>query len=141
MSQPTERQESNSPEDSEREEQQAPGQFRFLTFTNITQATSRDTRRRVRSHAMHRVQRSLRERRENERKVVLDISSLMQSGDSQTSMQQNQSTELVQSYLHALSDPRDLGSGRSDPFRQYPIEMDVRKRELFDHRKHLSHCQ
>ncbi|KAH8803671.1 hypothetical protein F5884DRAFT_511447 [Xylogone sp. PMI_703] len=109
-------------------------EFQFLTFTNLSQTAHPETRRRVRSHAMHRVQRSLRARRqERNETIVLNISPLMEaSSSSQQSLQgQELGTSLVS--LRSTPHPSDLGSGRSDPFKQYPIDMDLRTHELFDH--------
>ena len=99
--------------------------LQFLTFTHVNQTTDPKTKRKVRSHVMHRVQQRLRsgKRKGN---IVLDISSL------------SQPDEGPSNYVPAslpFPGPGTLGSGRSDPFKPYPIEMDVRTHELYDHRK------
>ena len=89
-------------------------EFQFLHFTDPNHAKSAETRRKVRSHAQHRVQQSLRNEsgkvRGKSKQVVLDSSVLI-----------------------GFPHPSDLGAGRSDPFRRYPIAMDTRAHELYDH--------
>jgi hypothetical protein len=107
-----------------------PPDLQFLTFTDFNQTTDPETKKKVRSHVMHRVQRNLRsERRKGKAgEIVLDISSLSQAhaGPSQ---------DPANSMLGPLVAPHPcgLGAGRSDPFTQYPIDMDLRTHELFDH--------
>jgi hypothetical protein len=104
----------------------------FITFTDINQTTHPETKKRVRSHVMHRVQQSLRsgKGKEKEREIVLDLSSLPQANT-------GPSCGLSNSVLaHAgMPHPYDLGAGRADPFVKYPINMDIRTHELFDHCK------
>ncbi|RFU24393.1 hypothetical protein B7463_g11947, partial [Scytalidium lignicola] len=118
-----------------KDKQSAEGDFQFLTFTDFSQTTHPETKRRIRSHAMHRVQRSLRAKRQEKNvKFILDVSPLMDIGSSsQSSAQQRQDYGMALSHFHATPHPSDLGSGRVDPFKQYPIDMDLRMHELFDH--------
>jgi hypothetical protein len=103
-----------------------PAGLQFLTFTHVDQITDPETKRKVRSHVMHGVQQKLRGGKGNEKgkgieDVVLDISSLSE-------------THLGPSdYHHGLSYPGSLGSGQSDPFKQYPVAMNIRSHELYDH--------
>lgn len=89
--------------------------LQFVTFTNFNQTTTAETKRRVRSHAQRRVQEKKRqEKREDTEKDI----SLLSNADA----------------LRSLSiRPCRLGSGRSNPFASYPIEMNLRAHELFDH--------
>jgi hypothetical protein len=81
---------------------------------------------------MHRVQWKARSEKRKERKglVVLDISSLSQADA-------GLSRDPANSMLGPPIVPHlcGLGAGRSDPFARYPIDMDVRTHELFDHCK------
>ena len=108
-----------------------PAGLQFLTFTHVNQTTDPETKRKVRSHVMHGVQQKLRSEKGREKgkekgKFVLDISLLSQP-DRGTSTH-----ELAPPILLHLG---TLGAGRSDPFKQYPIAMDVRTHELYDHCK------
>ena len=125
------------PIDSKAEEEEVtqppnPPDLQFLTFTDFNQTTDPETKKKVRSHVMHRVQRNMRSRKEKEKdgEIVLDISSLSQPDP-------GQSGESITSMLgpSILPRPGGLGAGRSDPFVQYPIDMNVRTHELFDHCK------
>jgi hypothetical protein len=104
----------------------------FITFTDYNQTSSPETRKRVRSHVMHRVQQKLKnkKRKEKEGEVVLDLS-LLQQADMYLSRDPSNSMSTRAVVPH----PYNLGSGRSDSFTKYPIEMNVRTHELFDHCK------
>ena len=41
----------------------------------------------------------------------------------------------------ALIGPDRLGAGRNDPFQKYPIQMNQRALEIYDHRKSFSALQ
>ena len=120
---------------SEEDEETQPADsadLQFINFTDFDQTTTPETKKKVRSHVMHRVQQNLRsgKRRTKEGEIVLDISLLSQdtagsTRDPATSM----SGPLVAPH------PSGLGAGRSDPFARYPIDMNVRTHELFDHGK------
>ena len=103
--------------------------FQFLTFTDFQQTVDPRTKRKVRSHVMHRVHRTMRsgERAEKEGVIVLDTSSLFE----EPAPQQRQP-------LAALPGPSTLGAGRSNPFANYPIPMSQRTQYLFDHCKYPS---
>ena len=103
--------------------------FQFLTFTDFQQTVDPRTKRKVRSHVMHRVHRTMRsgERAEKEGVIVLDTSSLFEV----PAPQQGQA-------LAALPEPSTLGAGRSNPFANYPIQMSQRTQYLFDHCKYPS---
>jgi hypothetical protein len=103
----------------------------FITFTDLNQTTHPETKRRVRSHVMRRVQRNLRsEQQKEEGEIVLDLSLLSQAN---TSPSRDPSNSMLASAV--VPRPYDLGAGRSDPFVRYPIDMNVRTYELFDHCK------
>jgi hypothetical protein len=104
----------------------------FITFTDFNQTTHPETKKRVRSHVMHRVQRNLRneKRKEKEGEIVLDLSSLSQANSGPS---RDPSNSMLASAV--VPRPYDLGAGRSDPFVKYPIDMNVRTHELFDHCK------
>jgi len=106
--------------------------LKFLNFTSYNQTIDPETKRRVRSHVMHRVQQDLRRHngRQKKSQVVLDISSLFQR--SQDVLQVTPEPTLGQLLVPS---PLGLGAGRSDPFALYPIDMDIRTHELFDHCK------
>jgi len=104
----------------------------FITFTDLNQTTHPQTKRRVRSHVMRRVQRNLRseKQKEKEGEIVLDLSLLPQ-------VNAGSSRDPSNSMLVPAVVPRPyyLGAGRSDPFLKHPIDMDLRTHELFDHCK------
>lgn len=104
----------------------------FITFTDFNQTTHPETKKRVRSHVMHRVQRNLRgeKRKEKKGEIVLDLSLLSQANIGPS---RDPSNSMLTPAVVAR--PYDLGAGRSDPFVKYPIDMDVRTHELFDHCK------
>lgn len=108
-----------------------PAGLQFLTFTHVDQTTDPETKRKVRSHVMHGVQQKLRREKGKEKgKFVLDISSLSQPDGGFSSYELAPPSPLR---------PGTLGAGRSDPFKQYPIAMDVRTHELYDHCKIFIH--
>ncbi|KAH8800358.1 hypothetical protein F5884DRAFT_863069 [Xylogone sp. PMI_703] len=100
--------------------------LRFLTFTDFDQSTNRETKKRVRSHAMTVVQRNIKLRRWVERNIVLDTAPLSEWHPDR--QEDPPDLSLFQSGVPNLS---DLGAGRSDPFTSFPIEMDSRSHELF----------
>lgn len=105
----------------------------FITFTDPDQITHSDTKKRVRSHVMRRVQRNLKKERGKgkEGEIILDLSLLSQANAGP--LRDNPSDSMLAPA--ALPHPYGLGAGRSDPFVKYPIDMDVRTRQLFDHCK------
>ncbi|KFY34458.1 hypothetical protein V494_06754 [Pseudogymnoascus sp. VKM F-4513 (FW-928)] len=89
--------------------------LQFVTFTNFDQTTTAETKRRVRSHAQRRIQDKKRqEKKEAIAREMLPLSNVDSAG--------SLSVGLCR-----------LGSGRSNPFTSYPIEMNLRAHELFDH--------
>lgn len=120
----------SSPIDDQNEDMlgsKGPAALQFLTFTHVDQITDPETKRKVRSHVMHGVQKKLRSRKGEERSketraIILDISSLSKSHPGSSAS------------FQILPQPGSLGSGQSDPFKQYPIAMNVRAHELYDHR-------
>jgi hypothetical protein len=68
------------------------------------------------------------DRSEKEGVIVLDTSSLFEEAPT---LQQRQD-------LAALPGPSTLGAGRSNPFANYPIPMNLRTQHLFDHCKQSS---
>ena len=104
--------------------------FQFLTFTDFQQTVDPRTKRKVRSHVMHRVHRTMRsgERSEKEGVIVLDTSSLFEQPPTPPQGQD----------LAALPGPSTFGAGRSNPFANYPIPMNMRTQHLFDHCRHFS---
>lgn len=95
--------------------------FQFLTFTDFQQTTDPRTKKKVRSHVMHRVHQTMRSggRGHKEGVIVLDTSSLL--------------GEPRQPQDPLLPSPNTLGPGRLNPFANYPIPMNARTRHLFDH--------
>jgi len=99
--------------------------YQFLTFTNFSQTTQQETKNRVRSYVQHRLQSKKRKAKPGE--MVLDISPLAQSRAG-VDVGPSGGSPIV-----TLPYPLTIGAGRSDPFAQYPINMDIRTHELFDH--------
>ena len=119
---------------SEDEEGKLPAEstdLEFLTFTDFNQTTHPETKKRIRSHVMHQVHRKSRtvKRKEKKGEVVLDLSPLSQANSCPSRPSNSMLVPAVMSGLY------DLGAGRSDPFANYPIDMNVRAHELFDHCK------
>jgi hypothetical protein len=119
--------------DSQQPERAESTELRFLTFTDFNQTVDSETKKQVRSHVQSRLQgerRSVRERaRERKlRRLVEDVSSLSNANAGPS--QDPRNSMLSQAVIPR---PGGLGAGRSDPFKQYPIEMDVRMHELYDH--------
>ena len=102
--------------------------FEFLTFTDFQQTIDPQTKKKVRSHSMHWVHRTTRvgERSKKKGVVVLDTSSLFNEPPAPDPEQA----------LVALQGTYNIGAGRSDPFADYPIAMNMRTQYLFDHCKH-----
>lgn len=90
--------------------------LQFLTFTNYDQTIAAETKKKVRSHAQHRVQN--KKRQEKKERLATDTSTWSNA-------------DLMSDI--SIIGPCWLGSGRSDPFKPYPIDMDLRAHELFDH--------
>jgi hypothetical protein len=106
--------------------------LQFMTFTDIRQTANAETKKKVRSHVQSRIQREIRNQKSKEKKgeIALNISALSQSGGIPPQpLADSKPWSLV------TRAPIRLGAGRSDPFKSYPIGMDVRTHELFDHCK------
>jgi hypothetical protein len=119
--------------DSQQPERPESTKLRFLTFTDFSQTIDSETKKQVRSHVQSRLQgerRSAKEkaREKKLRRLVQDVSSLSNANAGPS--QDPRNTLLAQAVIPR---PGGLGAGRSDPFKQYPIEMDVRMHELYDH--------
>jgi len=120
------------PEDDEREKSDL-----FINYTDVEQITEPERRRKVRRHVMRRVQQDMRSRTQSTRansKILLDIAPLRalvpRTSLSEAQIQPGISTR-----------PESLGGGRSNPFIRYPIDMNLRAHELFDHCKfYASNC-
>jgi len=106
--------------------------LQFVTFTDIKQTVNAETKKKVRSYVQSRIQRDVRNQKSKERKseIVLNISALSQNGGTPSQSPTNSAPWSLVAHPSMR-----LGSGRSDPFKSYPIEMDVRTHELFDHCK------
>lgn len=111
-------------------QQIGPSSLEFITFTTFDQTIAPETKRKVRSHAMSRVQQSLRSDKPKGKKgeIALDISSLSQINGSPF-----QHSNISMSAAPLQPHTRGLGAGSSDPFTRYPIKMSLRTHELFDH--------
>jgi len=98
--------------------------LQFLNFSNFEETKAKETKSRVRSHVMQGVhQQKKRGKRSRLRDSFdLDTSSLILS-----------KPRVVQQHPGVAS-PSRIGAGRNDPFHQYPIEMNQRTLELYDHR-------
>jgi hypothetical protein len=79
--------------------------FHFISFTEPGHMKHRRTKKTIRSYVMRRFKESSRPERE------------------------------IVKHSVKLPHPNYLGSGRSNPFTKYPIEMDLRAHELFDYCK------
>ncbi len=106
-------------------------ELHFLTATDLAQFRDPQTKKKVRSHIQRGRQRNRKQAHHNRKgEFVLDTSMLAPTGSSSS----NQANEKLGTAL-SVPHPSDLGSGRSDPFKRYPIDMSLRNHELFDHCK------
>jgi hypothetical protein len=119
--------------ESQQPEQPEATELRFLTFTDFNQTIDSETKKQVRSHVQSRLQGERRSAKERARERTLRR--LVQDASSPSNANVGQSQDPRNSMLGQAVVPRPggLGAGRSDPFKQYPIEMDVRMHELYDH--------
>jgi hypothetical protein len=108
--------------------------FQFLNFSNFHATKTKETKSRVRSHVMHGIHQSkkLGKRSRPGGSIDLEISALFQP-QPQASQQLSDDTRPDA----AVAGPSRLGSGRTDPFQRYPIEMNQRRLELYDHCKYF----
>jgi hypothetical protein len=108
---------------------EASNNFEFLTFTDFKQTVDSRTKRKVRSHVMHRFHRTAKSQERPQRRgvIVLDTSSLFEP----PAPQQGQALAFA-----TLPGPSTMGAGRSNPFGNYPIPMNLRTQHLYDHCKH-----
>ena len=97
--------------------------LQFLNFSNFEETKAKKTKSRVRSHVMQGVhqQKKSGKRSSPRDSFDLDTSSLLLS-----------KPPVVQQ-RPAVASPSRMGAGRNDPFQQYPIEMNQRTLELYDH--------
>lgn len=111
--------------------------LKFINYTDAEQITEPERRRKVRRHVMRRVQQDVRSRIQSTRpnsKIVLDIAPLR-------TLVPRPSLSEAQIEPGILTRPESLGGGRSNPFIRYPIDMNLRAHELFDHCKfYASNC-
>jgi hypothetical protein len=106
--------------------------FRFLNFSNFNDTKAKETKNRVRSHVMHGVHQKKKsgEQRIPKGSIELDTYSLVRSKPQVT--QPHANTAIPNA---ALIGPDRLGAGRNDPFQNYPIRMNQRTLEIYDHCK------
>jgi hypothetical protein len=106
--------------------------FQFLTFSNFSDTKAKETKSKVRSHVMHGVHHKKKNGRQRVPKgsIELNIYSLPRLKLQAT--QQHADSVLPNA---ALTGPDRLGAGRNDPFQRYPIRMNHRALEIYDHRK------
>jgi hypothetical protein len=105
--------------------------FRFLNFTNFKDTKAKETQSRIRSHVMHGVHQKKKKSAKQSRpsdSVDLDTSSLLRPSTQATLLHPDPVLHTL-----ALASPDRLGAGRNDPFQQYPITMNQRTLELYDH--------
>jgi hypothetical protein len=124
---------SDDVEESEEHEQPRPAQdtaFRFLNFSNFNDTKAKETQSRVRSHVMHGVHQKKKSGKQSRPSGSIDLdTSALLPPKSQAAQPHPESAE---SDL-ALAGPDRMGAGRNDPFQQYPIQMNQRTLELYDH--------
>lgn len=126
---------SDAPETPQEQVRPKPAQdtgFQFLNFSNFRDTKAKETKSRVRSHVMHGVHQSKKggKRSKPGGSIDLDTSALLHPNPQAT--QQLPDATLPDA---AVAGPSRLGSGRNDPFQRYPIEMNQRSLELYDHCK------
>lgn len=112
--------------------------FCFLNFSNFNDTKAKETKSRVRSHVMHGVHQKKKSGKQRRPKgsIELDTYSLLRSKPQSTQVQPDHALPDA-----ALFSPDRLGAGRNDPFQQFPIQMNRRTMELYDHRKSFSAFQ
>jgi hypothetical protein len=106
--------------------------FQFLNFSNFNDTKAKETKSRVRSHVMHGVHQKKRSGRQNipGGSIDLDTSALLPPEPQATQPHPDPNLPDL-----ALAGPDRMGAGRNDPFQRYPIDMNQRTLELYDHRK------
>ena len=116
----------------------------FITFTDPDGARSAANQHRIRSQAMRDFHRRADAPKRRRNEIELDVTPLLQQSvqndarlleadDDQESHQALPYGEDTGSV--SLTPTTSLCYSRMDPFFQYPIKMDRRERELYDHRK------
>lgn len=137
----------------EGESQRQPQQLEFITFTNPESARDAANQQLVRRHAMrdYHNRRTDRPRRKNE--IELDITPLLERSAAMAAMAAGAARAIApwdQVQARSSGTSREegdeiqqrppspatvLGASRVDPFFRYPIQMGLRERELYNHRK------
>jgi hypothetical protein len=102
--------------------------FQFLNFSNFNETKAKETKSRVRSHVMHSVHQK-KSRRESRPRCSIDLDTSLLAPNSHATQPY---TDPVLPNLASAS-PERMGAGRNDPFQRYPIEMNHRTLELYDH--------
>jgi hypothetical protein len=123
--------EQNKEEEREHRPRQGAG-FQFLNFSNFNDTKAKETKSRVRSHVMHGVHQKKKGGKESRPSGSIDLDTSLLTPNSQVMQPQPGS---VLPTLVSVS-PKRIGAGRNDPFQRYPIKMNQRTLELYDHCKH-----
>ncbi|KAH8803031.1 hypothetical protein F5884DRAFT_804202 [Xylogone sp. PMI_703] len=111
---------------SSREQGEGPVELQFLTCTHVNQVAARDTKSRVRSHAMSTVQQRLRNEREKRKgDLKVDSSSLSKLSSTGSSIE----IEALAGQPH----PDTLGTKHLDDSPQFAIEPNTRTRQLYEY--------
>jgi len=98
----------------------------FLNFSNFKDTKAKETKSRVRSHVMQGVHQQRKSGKQSRPSGSFDLDTSLLRPKPQ-SVKQQPGPE-------AAASPSRMGVGRNDPFQQYPIEMNQRTLELYDHR-------
>jgi hypothetical protein len=121
--------EQNKEDEDERPNPAHDSGFQFLNFSNFNETKAKETKSRVRSHVMHGVHQKKKSGKESRPSGSIDLDiSLLPLRPQATQPE----PDLVLPNLESAS-PERMGSGRHDPFQRYPIEMNERTLELYDH--------
>jgi hypothetical protein len=121
--------EQNKEDEDERPNPAHDSGFQFLNFSNFIETKAKETKSRIRSHVMHGVHQKKKSGKESRPSGSIDLDiSLLPLRPQATQPE----PDLVLPNLESAS-PERMGSGRNDPFQRYPIEMNERTLELYDH--------
>ncbi len=121
--------EQNKVDEDERPRPAHDAGFQFVNFSNFNETKAKETKSRVRSHVMHGVHQKKKSGKDSRPSGSIDLDiSLLPLRPQATQPE----PDLVLPNLESAS-PERMGAGKNDPFQRYPIEMNQRTLELYEH--------
>ncbi len=116
-------------EDEEQPRSAHAADFQFLNFSNFNETKAKKTKSRIRSHVMHGVHQKKKSGKGSRPSGFIDLDTSLLAPKPHASPP-HPSPGLPNL---ASASPERMGAGRNDPFQRYPIEMNHRTLELYDH--------